>query len=112
MGETLLLGLSQDCQTETKKSLLRRPSVSAVTSCSSENPPDQEKGGSSNLSPSESCGDSELSYNMSARLKAGEVRRNKTKKKESFNERLKAALERGNTPDESDDQSAAPRLAG
>ena len=111
--ETFLVGMSQDCRTETKKSLLRRPSVSAVTSCSSENPPDKEKGGSSNLSPSESCGDSELSYNMSARLKAGEVkRRNKTKKKESFNERLKAALQRGNTPDESDDQSAAPRLAG
>ena len=45
--ETFLVGMSQDCQTETKKSLLRRPSVSAVTSCSSENPPDKEKGGSS-----------------------------------------------------------------
>ena len=109
--ETLLAGLSQEGRTETRKSLLRRPSVSAVTSCSSEAPPEKEEGGSSNLSPSESCGDSELSYNRSARLKAGEgKKRNKTKKKESFNDRLKAALERGNTPDESDDQSAGPRL--
>ena len=115
--ETLLAGLSQNCQTESRKSLLRRPSVSAVTSCSSEgeNPPD--KTGSSNPSLSESCpeqnvSDSELSYNLSARVRAGGGRRNKTKKKESFNERLRAALERGNTPDESDDQSAGPRLAG
>ena len=33
-----------------------------------------------------------------------------TKKKETFSERLKAALARGNTPDESDDASAAANL--
>ena len=97
--ESLLLGMSQDWSPANNKSLLRRPSVSAVTSCSSspsiawtESSPDQ---------PSHS----DLSCHRSGRVK-GEVKRNKTKKKESFNERLKAALERGNTPDESDDQSA------
>ena len=103
--ESLLLGMKTDWSTGTKKSLLRRPSVSAVTSCSGS--PPQVSVSESSL---DNLTDSELSHDISARLKGGEVRRNKTKKKESFNERLKAALERGNTPDESDDQSA-PKLS-
>ena len=66
------------------------------------------------LSLSDSCiendennSESELSHNLSRRDKVSMYpgkteKRNKTRKKESFNDRLKAALERGNTPDESD----------
>ena len=59
--------------------------------------------------------DSELSYNLSdkereACIKGKPVRKTKLKRKDTFNERLKAALERGNTPDESDDQSANPSM--
>ena len=98
------------------KSLLRRPSVAAVTSCATESDDkiNSKDGNSSVLSLSDSCiennennSESELSFNPSRRDKASKYpakteKRNKTRKKESFNDRLKAALERGNTPDESD----------
>jgi len=99
--------------------------VAAVTSCDSdsvEEGKDDIENNSSVLSFSDSCvennnTESELSYSLSKREKnsfgpiKNEKRRNKTRKKESFNDRLKAALERGNTPDESEaDISTAPKV--
>jgi len=97
------------------KSVLRRPSVAAVTSGASESENQQTKSSSKlSLSISDSCihnhSDSELSYNLSDKEKSSQGRikyekKTKLRRKDTFNERLKAALERGNTPDESDDQS-------
>ena len=59
----------------------------------------------------ENNSDSELSYNVSeGGLFPSDRKQKVTKKKETFSERLKAALARGNTPDESDDASAAANL--
>jgi len=99
------------------KSALRRPSVPAVTSAAESDSEENETKSSSklSLSLSDSCinnlTDSELSYNLSEKErgtcdKEKPVRKTKIKRKDTFNERLKAALERGNTPDESDDPSA------
>jgi len=99
------------------KSALRRPSVPAVTSAADSDSEENETKSSSklSLSLSDSCinnqTDSELSYNLSEKERAGcirgkPVKKTKIKRKDTFNERLKAALERGNTPDESDDPSA------
>jgi len=98
------------------KSALRRPSVPAVTSADSESEDIKTKSSSKlSLSLSDSCinnqTDSELSYNLSEKeregcMKGKPVRKTKIRRKDTFNERLKAALERGNTPDESDDPSA------
>ena len=124
--ETLFAGI-QPCtdHKDKMKSLLRRPSVAAVTSCDSdsvEEGKDDIENNSSVLSFSDSCvennnTESELSYSLSKQEKNwfgpknNEKKRNKTRKKESFNDRLKAAMERGNTPDESEaDVSTAPKV--
>eukprot|EP00090_Calanus_glacialis_P011417 TRINITY_DN19826_c0_g1_i1.p1 TRINITY_DN19826_c0_g1~~TRINITY_DN19826_c0_g1_i1.p1 ORF type:complete len:736 (-),score=156.21 TRINITY_DN19826_c0_g1_i1:9-2216(-) len=105
---------------EKTKSILRRPSVAAVTSADSDSENEETKSSSKrSLSMSDSCinnqTDSELSYNLSdkereACIKGKPARKTKLRRKDTFNERLKAALERGNTPDESDDQSANPSM--
>jgi len=112
----LLAGIKPcDSYRENLKSELRRPSVAAVTSAESESEIEETKDSSQlSLSLSDSCvhnqTDSELSYNLSDREKKADFgRKNKLKRKETFNERLKAALERGNTPDESDDPSVRVR---
>jgi len=98
---------------ENMKSVLRRPSVAAVTSADSDSE-DATSSSKLSLSLSDSCmnnqTDSELSYNLSDKEKEAwkpekAVRKSKLRRKDTFNDRLKAALERGNTPDESDDQS-------
>ena len=114
--ETLSVG-TQPCSRlqHRVKSLLRRPSVAAVTSCATESDSiNSKEGNPSMLSLSDSCvendennSESEMSHNLSMRDKVSMYpgkteKRNKARKKESFNDRLKAALERGNTPDESD----------
>ena len=104
---------TQPSKTVREESMLRRPSVAAVTSCATVSQQEvkkkvSDKNDSSVLSFSVSDNnnsDSDLSFSLSRR--DGEDKkiakpRNKTRKKESFNDRLKAALERGNTPDESD----------
>lgn len=105
---------------ENIKSVLRRPSVAAITSADSDSEEDKTKSSSKiSLSLSDSCinnqTDSELSYNLSDKEREGcirgkPVRKTKIRRKDTFNERLKAALDRGNTPDESDDPSANQSL--
>jgi len=104
---------------ENIKSALRRPSVAAVTSADSDSDSDEEDTKSSSkpsLSLSDSCINnqtaSELSYNLSEKEReaCNKGRKTKLRRKDTFNERLKAALERGNTPDESDDPSASPSV--
>jgi len=98
---------------ENIKSILRRPSVDAITSVFSNSSFNGNSTDSVGISVSDSCGNnksaSENSYDL---LQNETVRHNlrkdpktKIKRKQSFQERLQAALERGNTPDESDDQS-------
>ena len=97
------------------KSELRRPSVDAVTSASATSSSAPQTLSSEQFSLSDSCAennnnnsDSELSYNVSDGGAALlERKHGVTKKKNTFSERLKAALARGNTPDESDDASVA-----
>ena len=114
--ETLSVGTQPCARLQDKlKSLLRRPSVAAVTSCATESvEKNSEQENSSMMSFSDSCienndnnTESELSFSLSRRNRVSmhpgrTEKRNKARKKESFNDRLKAALERGNTPDESD----------
>merc|ERR1719397_2100777 len=95
------------------KSELRRPSVDAVTSAATSSSAPLTVS-SEPFSLSDSCADnnnnsdSELSYNVSeGGVSRSDRKQRATKKKETFSERLKAALARGNTPDESDDASAA-----
>ena len=97
------------------KSELRRPSVDAVTSAATSSSSAPPTLSSEQFSLSDSCAennnnnsDSELSYNVSEGGAALlERKQGVTKKKNTFSERLKAALARGNTPDESDDASVA-----
>ena len=109
---SLLAGLQpSSAHSVVRKSELRRPSVDAVTSAASSSSAPLTLS-SEPFSLSDSCADnnnnsdSELSYNVSEGGVSDRKQR-VTKKKETFSERLKAALARGNTPDESDDASAA-----
>ena len=113
---SLLAGLQpSSAHNVVKKSELRRPSVDAVTSAATSSPAPLTLS-SEPFSLSDSCAaennsDSELSYNVSeGGLFPSDRKQKVTKKKETFSERLKAALARGNTPDESDDASAAANL--
>ena len=105
---SLVAGLRPStAHTVTTKSALRRPSVAAVTSAATSSPP--LTASSERLSFSDSCAhnkgsDSELSYSLQG---ARPERRTKLRKKDTFSERLKAAMARGNTPEESDDASGA-----
>ena len=83
-------------------SLLRPPSVAAVTSPALSE--DSWAGSGSGLSSRQSSSDEDESEQSGspARTTVRPARNRPVKKKESFNERLRAALERGNTPDESD----------
>ena len=105
---SLVAGLRPStAHTATTKSALRRPSVAAVTSAATSSPP--LTASSERLSFSDSCAhnkgsDSELSYSLAG---AKPERRTKLRKKDTFSERLKAAMARGNTPEESDDASGA-----
>ena len=111
---SLLSGLQpSSAHNVVRKSELRRPSVDAVTSAATSSSAPLTLS-SEPFSLSDSCADnnnnsdSELSYNVSEGGVSRSDRKQKvTKKKETFSERLKAALARGNTPDESDDASAA-----
>ena len=110
---SLLAGLQpSSAHNIVKKSELRRPSVDAVTSAATSSSAPLTLS-SEPFSLSDSCAaennsDSELSYNVSeGGLFSADRKQKVTKKKETFSERLKAALARGNTPDESDDASAA-----
>ena len=111
---SLLAGLQPSSAHDVvRKSELRRPSVDAVTSAATSSSAPLTLS-SEPFSLSDSCADnnnnsdSELSYNVSeGGVSRSDRKQRATKKKETFSERLKAALARGNTPDESDDASAA-----
>ena len=112
---SLLVGLQpSSAHNVVTKSELRRPSVDAVTSAATSSSAPLTVS-SEPFSLSDSCADnnnnsdSELSYNVSEGGFSCSDRKQRvtTKKKDTFSERLKAALARGNTPDESDDASAA-----
>jgi len=92
-------------------SILRPPSVEAVTSYDSDlSESAKDEDSNFDLSLSDSCAhkrtDSECSYRLSNEDMEDKYNdnfnENKLKRKDTFEERLKAALERGNTPDESD----------
>ena len=110
----LLAGLQpSSAHNVVRKSELRCPSVDAVTSAATSSSAPLSLS-SEPFSLSDSCADnnnnsdSELSYNVSeGGVSRSDRKQRVTKKKETFSERLKAALARGNTPDESDDASAA-----
>ena len=110
----LLAGLQpSSARNVVRKSELRCPSVDAVTSAATSSSAPLSLS-SEPFSLSDSCADnnnnsdSELSYNVSeGGVSRSDRKQRVTKKKETFSERLKAALARGNTPDESDDASAA-----
>ena len=83
------------------KSLLRRPSVAAVTSCATQSPASPASPASADSCAEDARAEERVSpvSAVSPLLGRPGHRRNKTRKKESFKERLAAALERGNTPD-------------
>ena len=107
---SLVVGLSPStAQAVVQKSALRRPSVPAITSVATSS--ERSVASSEHLSLSDSCAhnknsDSELSYNISeAGVTRPERKTKLLKRKDTFSERFKAAMARGNTPDESDDAS-------
>ena len=97
------------------KSLLRRPSVAAVTSCATQSPASPASPASADSCAEDARAEERVSpvSAVSPLLGRPGLRRNKTRKKESFKERLAAALERGNTPDTEAEaelsSAAAPR---